>query len=1102
MFTISNKKSMMIISFVMIGHLFASDWVDLGAPDPSEPTWDVNAISSSDLEISIHVKGFQQDHLKNGLNRISFPGSVPILEKGAPNLPRMSRSIIIPDLAHMELSIIKTEFVDIDISDVEPSKGNLTRDIVPSTVPYIYGESYEVDKFYPSEVAFLREPYILRSMRGQAVVFQPIQYNPVQRKLRIFTQIDIRVQEAGISQVNPLTRRPSNSDSRAFDHMYRDHFINFPRNDRYDILSEEGPMLVICHGDFLDEMQPFVDWKNYKGIPTDIVDVASVGDVDAMEQFIENQYYENGIAFVLLVGDIDQIESIRRSNGNGSNSPSDNSFTFVAGDDYYPDLMIGRFSAETGEHVETMVNRTIAYEMNPDPEGMWYKKGAGFASNEGPGDDGEYDNEHMDNIRDLLMAYTYDEIDQVYDPNGTVADGEVAINNGRSIINYTGHGSNGSWGNGCPMNQTDVNNLENMGMYPFIWSVACVNGEFHQGTCYAETWLRATNEDDGTPTGAIAVLMSTVNQGWNPPMEGQDEMNAILVESYSNNIKRTFGGLSFNGMNQMNDSYGTQGYNETFYWTIFGDPSVVVRSDTPTDLEINHDQVLVIGAQEIYIDAGVSGAHAAVSMDGQLLAYGHTNESGTIDLVFDPALDVPGELDLVVTAYNKIPYETSINVIAPDGAYIILDDLITSAGEDDILDFGETASFHVEIENVGQEASGDLLINLSHDGTMINVLTDDLTHTSVDPGELATVGPFNIEVGWNIDDGSVAPIIVTVSGENQHWEHEMSVHIEAPSFLILNSDLVDNGNGTLDPGESISMEITLLNTGNSPVSYPTFEATTSAPYLVIDSVLSNNAYWFDVGDEVNITIELSATNDAPVGSSSMLSMNVGSLHTSYAHSVPVPIIIGVLIDDFETGDFSSFPWIHGGETGWVIDTDGYSGNYSARSGNLSDGQTSELSMIVNVLYEGEIQFWSKSSSEQGGSGTNYDYLDFYINDQSQGLSIGGETDWNLFGINLPTGEHTLRWVYEKDDATSFGEDCAWIDRIQLPPGAVFPLDINFGDLNFDNQVNILDIIVTVNHVAGHIDLNGQQIENADMNLDGTINILDVILMVDWANSEQ
>ena len=169
------------------------------------------------------------------------------------------------------------------------------------------------------------------------------------------------------------------------------------------------------------------------------------------------------------------------------------------------------------------------------------------------------------------------------------------------------------------MNNTDVNGLVNTGMYPFIWSVACVNGEFEQGTCFAETWIRAT-ASDGTPTGAIATLMSTVNQGWNPPMEGQDEMNAIFVESYSDNIKRTFGGLSFNGMNQMNDSYGSQGYDETYYWTIFGDPSVVVRSDTPTEMDVDHSGVLIIGATDLYVETGVSGALVSVSKDGELLS--------------------------------------------------------------------------------------------------------------------------------------------------------------------------------------------------------------------------------------------------------------------------------------------------------------------------------------------------------------------------------------------------------------------------------------------------------------------------------------------------
>ena len=52
----------------------------------------------------------------------------------------------------------------------------------------------------------------------------------------------------------------------------------------------------------------------------------------------------------------------------------------------------------------------------------------------------------------------------------------------------------------------------------FIISVACVNGNFVNSTCFAEAWLRA--EDNDEPTGAIATLMSTINQSWNPPMRG------------------------------------------------------------------------------------------------------------------------------------------------------------------------------------------------------------------------------------------------------------------------------------------------------------------------------------------------------------------------------------------------------------------------------------------------------------------------------------------------------------------------------------------------------------------------------------------------------
>ena len=64
--------------------------------------------------------------------------------------------------------------------------------------------------------------------------------------------------------------------------------------------------------------------------------------------------------------------------------------------------------------------------------------------------------------------------------------------------------------------------------------VISVNGNFKNTTCFAESWLRATN--NGVPTGAIAFLGSTINQSWNPPMCAQDEMNDILSEAYSDNI--------------------------------------------------------------------------------------------------------------------------------------------------------------------------------------------------------------------------------------------------------------------------------------------------------------------------------------------------------------------------------------------------------------------------------------------------------------------------------------------------------------------------------------------------------------------------------------
>ena len=1091
------KQLIIILTVFLFSISEAKQWVEVNSSDIKESSFihDSNGLSST--EISFELSGYFLKKSKDGV-MITAPGGVSMLKKGAPDLPIFTTSIQIPDLAKMQLEVISSDYVDVKIESIVPSKGNITRNVDISSLPFEKSSIYDKNSFYPENISYLRSPYIIRTKRGQAVVFQPFQYNPIEGYLRVHTNITIKVKANGISTDNPLVRVPSkNRGEREMEEIYSRHFLNnVPTNDRYIPLDENGSMLIICYGPFIDAMQPFIDWKIKKGMHVELFDVDEIGEAADIKTFVEDYYYSNGINFLLLVGDIAQVPSPRFSEGAGSNSPSDTYYGFIPSQDYYPDVFVGRFSAETVSHVNTMVNRTINYERYPDADdGSWYIEGAGFASNEGPGDDGEYDNEHMDIIRQKLLDYNYGEIDQVYDPNGTISEGEVAINNGLSIINYTGHGSNGSWGNGCPMNNTNVNSLTNTGMWPWIWSVACVNGEFHIGTCFAETWLRAT-DSEGQPTGAIATLMASVNQAWNPPMDGQDEMVDIFVESYENNIKRTFGGLSYNGCMEMNDNYGSEGDLETLYWNTFGDPSFEVRSNYPQPLNPSHSNVLILGSSELVIQTNTSEAVAALTKDGNILGVATADGNGTCQINLNEPVSVPGSLDLVITGYNSIPYETEINVIAPEGSYMLLDDFSLSNDNDESVNFAEQVSLSVMIENVGNENSGLIHTTLINQTNNAIVLTPSVSIDSVAANQILELGPFEFEVSSNVSNQEEIEFTLVIEESENSWEYPVLLKANAPEYSMESSSIFDGENGALDAGESVSMQMVIENTGSAALHYPTFDVYDNDDYISIEYVSSDNAYYWDVGLSVIVDVNVSISEDVPVGHSSVVWLEIGSLNSDYESLMSIPLNIGMLMDNFETEGFLSHDWQFAGQNEWFIQNQQvYEGNFSIRSGSIGNNQASEISVEYNVLNQGYINFHAKASSEQGNSGTIYDHLSFYINNE-QLITIGGEIDWDEYSFLVTPGLHKFRWVYEKDNAGSSGQDCAWLDNIIFPPGSIPPLNVDFGDLNEDDNINVLDVVLTVSSVLGYGDLTSDQALAADINMDGVINIIDVTMIID------
>ena len=639
-----------------------------------------NMISSESVKIQVLTNGYPVEikYTINDFNkipvkindkeytRILLGKESNLLIKGEPDLPNICRSIIIPDTAQMKIKIKSYSYRDYENVLVAPSKGNLLRTVNPDDVPYEFGEVYNIDNWYPKNIAELAQPYILRDFRGQVVKINPFQYNPVKKILRFYYTITVEVYQDGNSNINSIYRNNLPDKIQTdFKQIYERHFINFNSLGRYTPVEEQGNMLVVTYDAFWDNMVPFVQWKNMKGVPTEMVKVTDIGNANDIKTYITDYYNTNGLTFVLLVGDAVQVPTLY-----AGYSASDPSYSYIVGNDHYSDLFVGRFSAENAQQVDIQVERTIEYERDPQIGAEWYKKGVGIASSQGPGDDNEMDYQHIRNIRTLLLGFTYSLVDELYDGSqgGEDAPGNptpsmvaASVNDGRSIINYCGHGSPTSWGT-SGFSNTDVNTLTNDNMLPFITSVACNNGEFDSYTCFGEAWMRATH--NGEPTGSIANFMSAKSQSWDPPMEAQDEFINLLVGVYPDNKKTTFGALCFNGCMSMNDKYGSAGWSETDAWTVFGDPSVQVRTDTPADMTVLHDSEIEQETTSFEITVtDVEGALCAISRNYELLGYAYTDETGYAMIEFDQPITGEEPLDLVITAFNKMTYMTQITVI-------------------------------------------------------------------------------------------------------------------------------------------------------------------------------------------------------------------------------------------------------------------------------------------------------------------------------------------------------------------------------------------------------------------------------------------------------
>ena len=824
------KKSLLILlAILLVGTGFAQ----------KAPTTKLISSSKDRIVVNVQLNGYSTIRVQTPRGEqvvVAIPETATTLEAGAPELPMFPIPAIIGDMAEMTVNVIDAQYTDVQNIDVAPSKGNFSRQIDPADVPFTYGAMYDEDAFYPAAQATLEAPYILRDFRGQNIMVHPIAYNPQTHTLRVYNNLTIEMVKVSDNGENPKAARKSNTIKISPEQKgaYARRFINFEEGTKdYPFLTDNGEMLIICADPYMAGMEELVTWKNISGRPTTMVSVTEAGgNNDTQIKNYINSFYtdpNHNLAYVLFVGDYADLTP----HSLGSER-SDNWFGQLEGTDHYPEVFIGRFSVQTDAQVATHVNKVIGYERDVQAGITWGDKGMGIGYyGAGSGHYGEDDYQHIDKIRDTLLHYTYSTVTEHHGGSGgdaSVSTISGTINQGISIINYCNHGSETSWGV-ANYSTSNVHALTNDNMLPIVWSVACLNGKFNYGSeCFAEAWMRATNNSNGAPTGAIGGMFSWMSQPWIPPMYGQDEMVAILAEwRHVDQFYHTLGGASLNGNMNVIDKSGSSGYDTHDTWILFGDPSLMMRTANPTEMDVTVSPAApMIGMSSLTISTDATCGVATLSKDGEVLATGQLVD-GAVELNFTP-FDNVGTYDLIILGYNKVTYVGTLEVLPAEGAYVAVDAFTPGN-----VPVNEEQLMSITFKNVGVDATtGTTNVVLSSEDTNITFNDNEGSFGVLAPDATITLeDEFSFTIASGVADGTKIQIDVTATCGSEVWTGKAKITVGAPIVVF---DSFQGGSFT--PGESQNVIANFRNDGHYMATNAVVTVTSTSQYVTF----SNNTF--------------------------------------------------------------------------------------------------------------------------------------------------------------------------------------------------------------------------------------------------------------------
>jgi hypothetical protein len=359
-----------------------------------------------------------------------------------------------------------------------------------------------------------------------------------------------------------------------------------------------------------------VDLRADQGLRVKVVDVQDIFDAfsygitsaAAIRDFLSyayNNWQPPAPQYILLVGDssYDFRDNLQLGITNYvpayltftqfmGETVTDEWFVTISGDDAVPDLYIGRLPAESEAEAAVMINKILAYETSPNDK-TWQKNTLLIADDQNEAYEAEFETMNED-AADLLPASMNAPfrgyLNDYLAASGLTNDIKARINAGALIVNYSGHGALQRWAGEKIFQISDVEDLTNTDMYPFVVNMTCLTGYFgyldpQNGPepSLAEALIKA----DGK--GAIASLMPTAMTSTG----GQHILDTALFEAIFRKDIRKLGPAIADAKQTLLANGGAAYAEISKTFLLFGDPALALQvplPHKPSGIEVQRTQ--------------------------------------------------------------------------------------------------------------------------------------------------------------------------------------------------------------------------------------------------------------------------------------------------------------------------------------------------------------------------------------------------------------------------------------------------------------------------------------------------------------------------------